>query len=71
MDYILNAFYKESKPDMIGYSNGNYAPGLLTIYHHAKESENEEEMKWAKTYLDKIAENSTTEIKNFINYQLK
>lgn len=70
MDYILNAFYKETNPDHVKLSAANYAPGLLTIYKHARQSENYQELNWAKKYLVEIAKNVKPGMAKYINNQL-
>jgi hypothetical protein len=70
LDYLLNSFYKESKSSIIKISDSNYAPGLILIYLHAKNSEDAQEMAWARQYLDKLVATSTKEMKKFINHYL-
>lgn len=70
LDYLLNSFYKDSKSSLGKHFQSNYAPGLILIYLHAKESEDVAEIAWARKYLDKLAVNSTTEMQKFINYYL-
>ena len=52
LDYIETGFYNKEY-EHFGLT---YVSGLLTIFQHAKESEDIEEMEWSKRLLEKIVE---------------